>query len=190
MLDGIPPAPRGVPQIEVTFDLDASGILNVTAKDKATNKEQKITISGSTGLDKDEVERMTKEAEANAEEDRKKKEEIEVKNQADTLVYTAEKALKDAGDKVPADVKTEVEEKIKAVKDAQNGSDLDVIKSKTEELSATLQKIGSAMYQGSEGSEQSAGGEEPKSENGSPDAKESAVEGEVVDEGGDADGNK
>ncbi len=184
-LDGIPPAPRGVPQIEVTFDIDASGILNVKALDKATNKEQKITISGSTGLDKSEVERMTKEAEANAEEDRKKKEEIEIKNSADTLVYTAEKALKDGGEKVPEEVKAEVEEKIKAVKDAQAGSDMDTLKAKTEELSAVLQKIGEAMYKDVGGSEQ--GAEEKSSDGADSDSakSEDVVEGEVVEEKGD-----
>lgn len=190
ILDGIPPAPRGVPQVEVTFDIDANGILNVSAKDKASGKEQKITITGSTGLDKDEVEKMTKEAEANAEADKKKKEEIEVRNQADTLVYTAEKSLKDAGDKVPADVKTEVEEKIKAVKDAKEGS-IDDLKSKADALAESLQKIGSAMYKdqpgsgatpGAESSEASAdSGTEEKSE-ASPKSEGETVEGEVVED--------
>lgn len=185
ILDGIPPAPRGIPQVEVTFDIDANGILNVSAKDKASGKEQKITITGSTGLDKDEVEKMTKEAEANAEADKKKKEEIETRNHADTLVYTAEKSLKDAGDKVPADVKTEVEEKIKAVKDAKDAS-IEDLKSKADALAESLQKIGSAMYkdqgtpgaEGASASESSEAGGEEKSE-----AKEGeTVEGEVVEE--------
>ena len=146
ILDGIMPAPRGVPQIEVTFDIDANGILNVKAKDRATNKEQHITITASTGLSKDEVERMKKEAEAHAEEDKKKKEQIEIKNIADTLVYTTEKALKDAGDKVEADIKKNVEEKVEALKKVKDGDDLEAIKKATEELSVSAQKIGEAMY--------------------------------------------
>src|SRR5258706_14012079 len=117
ILDGIPPAPRGVPQVEVTFDIDASGILSVKAKDKASGKEQSIKITGSTGLSKEEVEKMTKEAEMHAKEDEEKKTKIEARNHADSLIFTAEKALKNAGDKVAADVKTDVESKIKALKD-------------------------------------------------------------------------
>ena len=146
ILDGIMPAPRGVPQIEVTFDIDANGILNVKAKDRATNKEQHITITASTGLSKDEVERMKKEAEAHAEEDKKKKEQIEVKNIADTLVYTTEKVLKDAGDKVDAKIKKTVEEKVEVLKKVKDGDDLEAIKKATEELSQAAQKIGEAMY--------------------------------------------
>jgi len=146
ILDGIMPAPRGIPQIEVTFDIDANGILNVKAKDKATNKEQHITITASTGLSKDEVERMKKEAEAHADEDKKKKEQIEVKNIADTLVYTTEKALKEAGDKIEADVKKNVEEKVEALKKVKDGDDLETIKKATEELSQAAQKIGEALY--------------------------------------------
>ncbi|MBI4058184.1 molecular chaperone DnaK [Candidatus Gottesmanbacteria bacterium] len=145
-LDGIPPAPRGVPQIEVTFDLDANGILNVSAKDKATGKSQSIRITGSTGLSKDEIERMQKEAEMHAEEDRKAKEKIEVRNQADTTLYTAEKSLKDAGDKVAADVKKDVEDKMKALKDRLEVAEKDELERLTRELSDALSKIGSAMY--------------------------------------------
>jgi molecular chaperone DnaK len=186
ILDGIPPASRGVPQVEVNFDIDASGILNVQARDKASGKEQKITITGSTGLDKAEVERMAKEAEAHSEEDRKKKEEIEIRNNAETIVYTAEKALKDGGDKVPAEVKTEVEEKIKAVNEAKNG-DVEELKKKADELGESLQKIGSAMYgnQSPEGSSQSSdSSEEPKTEETKEENadKSGAVEGEVVDD--------
>lgn len=146
VLDGIAPAPRGVPQVEVTFDIDANGILNVTAKDKGTGKEQKITIQGSSGLSKDEVERMAKEAEVHAAEDKAKKEKVEVRNQADTLVYTAEKALKDAGDKVDTAVKGQIEDRIKAVKDALEKDDTETIKKTTEELSTAVQKIGQAVY--------------------------------------------
>jgi molecular chaperone DnaK len=187
ILDGIPPAPRGVPQIEVTFDIDANGILNVKAKDKATGKEQTITIQGSTGLNKDEVERMTKEAEAHAEEDKGKREEIEAKNHADTLIYTAEKTLREAGDKVEAAAKTEVEEKIKGLRDALASGTVEEIKSKTEELSSSLQKVGAAMYQqpGSSepkepGTSPEAGDEAPSESNETNPPKSGPVEGEVV----------
>ena len=146
ILDGIPPAPRGVPQVEVTFDIDANGILKVSAKDKATNKEQTITIQGSTGLNKDEVEKLRKEAELHAAEDAKKKEMIEARNMADTLVYTAEKAIRDGGDKVPTDVKTDVEDKIKAVNEVKDKDDKAAIDSATQALSQAMQKIGSAVY--------------------------------------------
>lgn len=186
ILDGIPPAPRGVPQVEVTFDIDANGILNVSARDKASGKEQKITITGSTGLDKDEVEKMTKEAEAHAEEDRKKKEEIEVGNNADAIVYTAEKALKDAEGKLSEDVKKEVEEKIQAVKDAKEGP-VDELKAKADALGEAMQKIGQAMYgsENSENSENQSSGESEKSEDSGEASKSETVEGEVVDEGGE-----
>lgn len=148
-LDGIPPAPRGVPQVEVTFDLDANGLLTVTAKDKASGKSQSITISGSTGLSNEEIEKMKEEAEKNAEEDNKVKERIEAKNKAEHLVYTAEKALKDSGDKAPADVKKEVEDKLKEVKDLMAKEDVDAkeLDTKVGELSESLQKIGQAAYQ-------------------------------------------
>jgi molecular chaperone DnaK len=146
MLDGILPAPRGVPQIEVTFDIDANGILNVRAQDKGTGKEQKITITASSGLSKDEVSRMQKEAEMHAAEDTRKKEEIETRNMADTLAYTAEKTLRDNKDKIPADLNSEVEGKIAAVKSALQGSDTEAIKRATQELNETMQKIGQAIY--------------------------------------------
>lgn len=147
MLDGVPPAPRGVPQIEVTFDIDANGILNVKAKDKATNKEQSITIQGSSGLSEEEVEKMKKDAEAHSEDDKKKKEKIEVKNNADTLVYSSEKTLKDAGDKVDAKIKKTIEEKIENLKKVKDGEDLEAIKKASEELSQEIQKVGQQMYQ-------------------------------------------
>ncbi len=146
ILDGIPPAPRGMPQIEVNFDIDANGILNVSAKDKATGKEQKITITSSSGLSKEEIDKMQKEAETHAQDDQKKKETIEIRNTAESLVYTAEKALKDAGDKLAADVKKEVEEKIAKLKEVKDKDNLDEIKTATEELSTNLQKIGESMY--------------------------------------------
>lgn len=147
ILDGIPPAPRGVPQIEVTFDIDANGILKVSAKDKGSGKEQSIRIEGSSGLSKEEVERMKQEAEKFAAADKQKKEAIEVKNQAEQLVYMTEKTLKDAGDKVSADVKKGVEEKVAALKGVREGEDIAAIKKASEELSAEIQKIGQQMYQ-------------------------------------------
>ena len=146
VLDGILPAPRGVPQIEVTFDIDANGILSVSAKDKGTGKEQKITITASSGLSKEDVDRMVKEAELHAEEDRRKREEIETKNTADNLAYSAEKMLREQGDKVPADLKTEVEGKIAQVRSALQSSDVTQVKRATDELQASLQKIGTAVY--------------------------------------------
>jgi molecular chaperone DnaK len=146
-LSGIPPAPRGVPQIEVTFDIDANGILNVKAKDKATNKEQQITITASTNLSKDEVEKMKKEAEANAAEDKKRRESVEIKNMAETMVYTTEKMMKEAGDKVSADDKKAVEEKLEALKKLKDSDDLEAIKKAADELAAAAQKVGAAMYQ-------------------------------------------
>jgi molecular chaperone DnaK len=146
ILDGIPPAPRGVPQIEVTFDIDASGILTVTAKDKASGKTQNIRIESSTGLSKEEVERMKKDAEMHAEEDKRKKELIEARNMADTLSYTTEKALKDAGDKITADEKKPVEDAITELNKVKNGDDLEAIKKATETLSQAAQKIGEKLY--------------------------------------------
>jgi len=145
-LDGIAPAPRGLPQIEVTFDIDANGILNVSAKDRGTGKENRVTITGSTTLDKSEVERMVKEAEANAEEDRKRAEAIETRNRAEHLAYQAEKALTDAGEKVPQDVRTDIEAKVKAVRDAIAAADGDAIKLASDDLQSSIQKIGEAVY--------------------------------------------
>jgi molecular chaperone DnaK len=147
ILDGIPPSPRGMPQIEVSFDIDANGILQVKAKDKATNKEQSIRIEASTGLSKEEILKMKKDAEMHAGEDKKKRELIDAKNRADALVYSAEKSLKDAGDKVPADVKKEIEEKAEALKKVKDSAtEAAEIQAKEQELSAVLQKIGEAMY--------------------------------------------
>jgi molecular chaperone DnaK len=147
ILDGIPPAPRGVPQIEVTFDIDANGILKVTAKDKATGRTQHITITASSGLSESEVEKMRKDAESHAEEDRKRKELIEARNQADNAVYTAEKALREFGDKVPSEIKAEIEAKSAEVKKAAEGEDAAAIKSATEALGLVIQKIGASVYQ-------------------------------------------
>jgi molecular chaperone DnaK len=160
MLDGILPAPRGVPQIEVTFDIDANGILNVSARDKGTGKEQKITITASSGLSKEEVERMAREAETYATEDARKKEEAETRNAADTLVYTAERTLREQGDKIPADLRQQVEGKIAAVRSALQGQDVSYIRSTTQELSEALQRVGAAVYQQA-GSPPPGGGPSP-----------------------------
>lgn len=146
-LDGIPPAPRGVPQIEVTFDIDANGILNVTAQDKATGRSQHITITASSGLTEAEIDKMRHEAESHAEEDRKRKDLIEARNHADNTIYTAEKTIKDLGDKIPADLKTATEDGIKKVREVMNGENLDAIRKATDELGETIQKIGAAAYQ-------------------------------------------
>lgn len=190
ILDGIPPAPRGVPQIEVTFDIDASGILSVRAQDKATGKEQSIKITGSTGLSKDEVEEMTKQAEAHAEEDAKKKELIDAKNSADALIFTAEKSLKDVSDKVKEDDKKGIEELVRQLREATGKDNKEEIEAKVRELSEALSKIGEQMYkeQGAapaagetttEGDGQQKEDKEEKKDDSKP-KKGDAEEGEVV----------
>jgi molecular chaperone DnaK len=171
ILDGILPASRGIPQIEVTFDIDANGILNVSARDKGTGKEQKITITASSGLNKEEVEKMRREAEQHAAEDAKRKEEIEVRNSADSLAYTAEKTLRDYGDKIPADVKKEVDAKIANVKSALQGKDINAIRKAMQELSQAIQKVGASAYQ-QPGQQPPPGGEKPGG------GEEGTVEGE------------
>ncbi|MFN2241578.1 MAG: molecular chaperone DnaK [Anaerolineae bacterium] len=173
ILDGLPPAPRGIPQIEVTFDIDADGILHVSAQDKATGRAQSITITASSGLSKDEVNRMVQDAERHRQEDESRKEEVEARNSADSLVYQAEKLLREQGDKVPSDLKSEVQEKIAACRSAMQGQDLTQIQATTEALSAALQKIGAAMYQ-QPGAAQPEGDEPPQP----PDDDEDVVEGE------------
>ena len=185
ILDGIPPAPRGMPQIDVTFDIDSNGILNVSAKDKASGKEQKITITGSTGLGKDEVSRMVDEAKVHEAEDKEKRETAETRNIAESLAFTAEKSIKDAGDKLEPAVKSEVEGKIATLRDSLKGTDNADIKAKTDELSSSLSKIGEAMNAQQE--TPSAGGEQPTSEEaqtGSEPQGENpdVAEGEVVEE--------
>ena len=178
ILDGLPPAPRGVPQVEVTFDIDANGILNVIAKDKATNKEQKITITSSSGLSKEEIEKMQKEAELHADEDKKKKENIEIKNQADAVVFSTERLLKESGDKMKEDDKKELENKMEELKKIKDGEQYDEMKKKMEELNEIAQKIGSAMYEAQKNNpeanteNQNQAGAENKSE-------DNVVEGEV-----------
>ncbi len=186
-LDGIPPAPRGVPQIEVSYNIDANGIVSVTAKDKATNKEQHITIQNSSNLSDDEIKKMQADAEAHADEDKKKKDQVEAKNHADTMVYTAEKSLKEAGDKVDETVKKDVEEATKALKDKLGESEPDVeeLKKLTQDLSDKLTKIGEAMYKAEE-SAASADGDKGDKEGEKKDDKsdddKDAEEGEIVDE--------
>jgi molecular chaperone DnaK len=181
ILDGILPAPRGLPQIEVTFDIDANGILSVRARDKGTGKEQKITITASSGLSKDEIAKMQRDAEAHAAEDSRRKDEAEARNNADTMAYQAEKMLRDNKDKIPADLNSEVESKIAAVRSALQGSDIEAIKRVSQDLTNSLQKVGSAVYQqqpppggSSQGSE--SGG--PEGESGKKPPEEGTVEGE------------
>jgi molecular chaperone DnaK len=163
ILDGIPPAPRGVPQIEVAFDIDANGILNVSAQDKATGREQSMQIVPSSGLAEEQVERMVQEAEQHREQDRQRKEEVETRNMADNAVYGAEKFLREQADKVPANLRSEAEAKIEALRSALQGSDVSAIRQRMDELSQMLQQVGAAMYQeaGPEASPPPGGGDEP-----------------------------
>ncbi len=179
ILDGIPPAPRGVPQVEVTFDIDANGIINVTAADKATGRSQKITITASSGLNDQEIERMKKEAELHAEEDKKRKELIEARNMADSAVYTAEKTLRDNGDKISEDIKKEVNEQVAKVRETMTTENTDAIRSETEKLGQVIQKIGASMYQ-QPGSDQSAG----------PDGGAAGGQGGQGPQGGSGDGGE
>jgi len=180
ILDGILPAPRGMPQIEVTFDIDANGILSVKAHDKGTGREQKITITASSGLSKEEVARMQREAETHAAEDVKRREEVETRNAADTLVYTAEKTLRDYKDKIPSDLNQEVESKIQAVRSALQGTDINAIRQAMQGLSDVMQKIGAAIYQQQPPPSPPPGGEPPPSEQPPPGGEEGegTVEGE------------
>jgi len=188
-LSDIPAAPRGVPQIEVTFDIDANGILHVGAKDLGTGKEQKITITASSGLSKDEVEKMRKDAELHADEDKAKKEEIETRNEVDNAVYRTEKLVKDNADKISADDKTKLETAVAAAKEALKGSDTAAIKSAGEKLNEAAQTVGAELYKAAaakaqadkaQGAGQSAGGEAPKSEEKKKD--DGVIDAEVVDE--------
>lgn len=175
MLDGIPPAPRGLPQVEVTFDVDSNGILTVKAKEKTTGKEQSIRIEGSTGLSKEDIEKMKSDAEVHAAEDEKRKELVDAKNVAEQLIYTAEKAIKDADAKAPLAVVTEVNEKIAALKVAQSGESTEAIKSAAEALSTSLSKIGEAMMKdqaaATDAASKQAGAEAPSAESGATDAE-------------------
>ena len=182
-LDGIPPAPRGVPQIEVTFDIDANGILNVTAKDKGTGKEQSISITGASTLPDDEVDRMVQEAESNAAADKERREAIDRKNQADSLVYQAEKQLNELGDKVPTGDKEKAEGQIKDLKEAVASEDDEKIKTLLPELQQTLYSIGSSVYQQGDGAADAAAGGAPGAEppSGDADASSSDSGDDVID---------
>jgi len=167
-LDGIPPAPRGVPQIEVTFDIDANGIVHVAAKDRATGKENKITITASSGMSKDDVERAVKEAQSHEAEDKQRREEIEIRNRADNLAYATEKSLKDLGDKIPPATKSDLEAKLKAVRDALNGTDVEAVKSASESLMQASHRMAEEAYKaaGEPGAPPPPGAEQPQGQGG------------------------
>jgi molecular chaperone DnaK len=179
-LTGLPPAPRGVPQIEVTFDIDANGIVHVSAKDLATSKEQGMTITGGSGLSKDEIDRMMSDAEAHAEEDRKRRDEAEVRNTAEALQFQTEKFLTDSGDKLPAEKKTELEAALEELKTTLNGADFDAIKAAQEKLSRVSSEAGGAMYEAA-----AAAGAGASGESSAPADDDTVVDAEVVDEGPD-----
>jgi molecular chaperone DnaK len=180
-LAGIAPSPRGVPQIEVTFDIDANGIVNVSAKDLGTGKQQSVQITGGSALGKDDIDKMVRDAEEYAEEDRRRREEAEVRNQADSLVYQTEKFLGENEDKVPDDIKSEVREALAEVKKALEGNDTDEIKSATEKAAQVSQKMGTAIYQATQAQQAS---EAPTAESGAETpADDEVVEAEIVDDG-------
>jgi len=181
ILDGIPPAPRGVPQIEVTFDIDANGILNVTAQDKASGRSQKITITASSGLAEDEIERMRQEAEQHAEEDQRRKEMIEVRNKADNVAYSTEKLINENADKIPEDKKTEAQDKIKRVRELLEGEDKAALEQATSDLEQFVQQIGASMYEqpGAEAAGAAPGGAAPGGE-APADGDEDVVDGEFT----------
>ncbi len=180
-LVGIPPAPRGMPQVEVTFDIDANGILNVSAKDQATGKQQAITITASSGLTKDDIERMVHEAEAHAEEDKNRRQEIEVKNQADSLAYNIERQLTEHGDKIPASDKSAIEDAIKEVREALQGDDVERIRRASDALTKVSHKMAEVLYREAQAKQQSGTGSGPGAGAGPSDGKTKTAEGEVVD---------
>jgi molecular chaperone DnaK len=182
-LTGLPPAPRGIPQIEVTFDIDANGIVHVSAKDTATGKEQGMTITGGSGLSKDEIDRMMKDAEAHAEEDKKRRDEAEIRNSAEGLQFTTEKFLAENGDKLPAEKKTELEGALEELKKALEGADFDAIKAAQDKVSAVATEAGGAMYAAAQAAGEGAAEGAPSADAGSND--DGVVDAEVVDEGGD-----
>jgi molecular chaperone DnaK len=186
---GIPPAPRGIPQIEVTFDIDANGIVHVSAKDMGTGKEQSIKIQASSGLSEEEIQKKVKDAEAHAEDDKKKKALVEARNKADQMIYTTEKTLKDYGDKVSADEKKNIEEKLEKVKQAVKGENAEEIDKSVDELMQASHKLAEEMYKQTDGAQQQAGPqeppkEEPKEEKKDDKGKDGAVDAdfEVVDD--------
>jgi molecular chaperone DnaK len=170
-----PPAPRGVPQIEVTFDIDANGIVNVSAKDLGTGKEQSMTITGGTKLADDEIQQMVKDAEAHADEDRKRREEAEARNQADSVIYQTEKTLKEHGEKLDASDRKQVEDALQEAKDALKGSDVDAIKRSSDQLLTASQKFAEVLYRSAQSTSQTS---DP-----SPSGDDDVVDAEVVDEG-------
>ena len=181
-LTGLPPAPRGVPQIEVSFDIDANGIVNVHAKDLATNKEQGMTITGGSGLSKDEIDRMMKDAEAHADEDKRRRDEAEIRNTAEGLQFTTEKFLADNGDKLPEDKRTELQSALDELKKQLEGADYDGIKAAQERVSSIATEAGGAMYAAQAASGEGAEGATPGAGE-APDDDDSVVDAEVVDEG-------
>ncbi|HLM64326.1 MAG TPA: Hsp70 family protein, partial [Acidimicrobiales bacterium] len=183
----LPPAPRGVPQIEVTFDIDANGIVHVSAKDRATNKEQSMTITGQSSLAKEDIEQMVRDAEAHAEEDRRRKEEADVRNQADTLVYQTEKLLRDQGDKISGDEKSAVEDKLAGLKTALGGSDVEAMKNATDALMSASQSFTQKLYEAAAQESAAAGGGDagPGPSTSQP-ADDDVVDAEIVDDEGKA----
>jgi molecular chaperone DnaK len=187
-LIGLPPAPRGVPQVEVTFDIDANGIVNVQAKDLGTGKEQKITITASSGLNKDEVDRMMKDAESHAEDDKRRREEIETRNRADQAVYGAERLIKETGDKLSAADKQAIEAAMEAVKKANEGTDAAAVQQALDQLTAAQHKAAESLYKqqapgGGAGPESSAGGHAPGGSAPGSRPEGDVIDAEVVDEG-------
>ena len=184
-LTGIAPSPRGIPQIEVTFDLDANGIVNVSAKDLGTGKQQSVTISGGSALNKDDIDKMVRDAEQYAEEDRRRREEAEIRNQADTLVYSTEKFLAENDEKIPADIKSEVQSAIADLKKAIEGNDIDAIKTASEHAATVSQKMGTAIYQAAQAQQAASGAEGAEGAGASEETPqdEGVVDAEIVDEG-------
>jgi molecular chaperone DnaK len=181
-LTGLPPAPRGVPQIEVTFDIDANGIVHVSAKDRGTGREQSMTITGGSALSKDEIDKMIRDAEQYAEEDRRRREEVEIRNQADSAVYTSEKFLAENADKIPGELKSEVEADVEALKKALEGDDTDAIKTAAAKLAESSQKMGSAMYANADAGQAGAAGTAGAEGAAGGQGDEDVVEAEIVDE--------
>jgi molecular chaperone DnaK len=179
-LTGLPPAPRGVPQIEVTFDIDANGIVHVHAKDKATGRENSVQITGGSGLSKDEIDRMMRDAESHADEDRQRREEADVRNTADSLVYQTERFLTDNDEKIPAEGKENVAGPLSELKKALEGTDVDAIKSATEKVATASQSLGAAMYEQEQAA--AAGGGEPGAGDSGDSGDDDIVDAEVVDE--------
>jgi molecular chaperone DnaK len=181
----LPPAPRGVPQIEVTFDIDANGIVHVSAKDRATNKEQSMTITGQSAMSRDDIERMVRDAEAHADEDRRRREEAEVRNNADTLVYQTEKLLREQGDRISGDEKEKVESGLSSLKEALQGSDIDASRSATESLMSASQTFAERLYAQAAQDQQAAGGDGGAGGTGpSAASDEEVVDAEIVDDKG------